>query len=207
MLPQKRRERKALHEAGHAALALKKGMLGCEGVEITDDETGDTGSTSIKWDGLSMQFAERIRDRATIAMAGVAAEPAGLRPELESGQWIEIAKQCEDLRSDINKVRCLHWILLDLERIWSQRIVPFIAQNPKAKEDDLLGHICNSTDYGSGPSFDVLQEYFLSARIELSDPRVKRFIELAASRLLEQEGRTARLSCAECHQMWIGANN
>lgn len=199
MLPKDRRKRKVRHEVGHTSMAIRSRMLGHKGVRLIDDHTGDLGCTSISWEIEGFKSAQRIRERAAVAMAGIAAEPLQLRPEIANRKWFEIACSEEDLRLDIEKTRCLHWISLDPLRIWNEHIEPFLQQNPNATEDEILRHLSALPEYGDGPAYDVVEEYFTLAKQGLQTVPCARFVERLTNRLLSG---TSELSSRDCLQMW-----
>src|SRR6266568_5014230 len=204
MTPEQRYQIKAAHECGHAALALRVGMLGDNGVSINDTQH-EAGSTSICWDIRGLRDPYRIKQRATIAMAGVAAD-FDRRKQLRqldecmhsNGKidWYCVCCLYADLRPDIEKARRLHLISQDVEGFWP-RIESQLSEKPQPTEDEILDVIFSGMK-SEQPTYEFIGEYFNCARAILSKDQPRRFIEQASKCLIEG----GQLSSCQCRLLW-----
>lgn len=193
------RERKARHEAGHAAVALYLGMFGNDGITVADEKE-QAGWVSIGWQLEQLEFPGSVKSRAIVAMAGIAAEPPGLRSELaeEKINWVTACGIYEDLRDDIQKARCLDWVSRNSPRIWTQQIKPYLIANPSAGLDEIVKHFRSLAEYEQNAPYEMVQEHFMAAKQILRLRRPAGFVE-RSSRLLKSE---AHLTSAECRRLW-----
>jgi hypothetical protein len=208
MTPEQRIRMKALHEAGHAAVALTFGMLADGGMTI-DENDEEAGGTYICWKPLDFRNAERVCQRATISMAGVAAD-VDRRKESpqwnaclgidEQIDWYQVFCLCEDLRCDIKKARRLHVISERAESVWPA-IEKILSSNASATEDEILDCLFSQPDlkckYEQLP-YETVGTYFNRATNVLSLNRAKHFVREAAKRLFEQ----GALSGPDCRSLW-----
>jgi hypothetical protein len=193
------KDRKSKHEAGHAAVALHLGMFGEFGITIIDTPD-EAGSVSIGWNLGQLRFPDKIELRATIVMAGIAAEPPGLRPELNAREinWRTICIICEDLRDDIQKARCLGWISRRVPTIWKEQIEPYLAGTPQAGLDDIVTHLRKLPEYETDASYEVVEAPLAAAKAILSMPQPSCFVEKASRHLLEYGSLTSQ----QCRELW-----
>lgn len=199
MLPELRKERKSKHESGHAAVALHLGMFGEHGITIID-ALDEAGSVSIRWNLGQLRFPDKIELRATVVMAGIAAEPPGLRPELDAVEidWRTICGICEDLRDDIQKARCLGWISFRVPTIWTEQIEPYLAATPQAGLDEILTHLRKLPEYETDASYEIVKAPLAAAKAILAMPQPSCFVEKASRRLLEHGSLTSQ----QCRELW-----
>lgn len=204
MIPSKRQKLRAVHEAGHAAVALRFGMLGDGEINILEDEN-QGGSTPIHWSLGDLKDPFVTKQRAAVSMAGVAAD-FDLRQE--EGQvdiiplftapdfWHSIFFRCEDLRPDIKRTCQLHFISQNPELAWEE-VKRTRGANPNATEDEILDAVTSMPAYGE-PNYENVQEYFEAARTILSGPHPKRFMEEASQYLFAE----SILSCSRSSKIW-----
>jgi hypothetical protein len=193
-------KRKARHEVSHAAVALHFGMFGDRGITIIENEE-EAGSASIEWSLDQLRSPDAIALRTTVVMAGVAGEPAELRPELHSGQinWFTTSSVYGELRDDIEKARCLAWIARDASTLWSECIEPYLRANRKADLDLAVREVRNMPGYETNASYEVVQEPFMAAKQILAIPHVSDFVERATQTILDSDGE---LTSAMCLEIW-----
>jgi hypothetical protein len=198
MIPSRRRELRALHEAGHAALALYFGMLGPGEISILTTEEGE-GAVPLAMDLQSFRNKAAIEDRAAICMAGVAADLGIRSGEMHLNftgpiDWYWMICHCEDLRPDVEKACVLHFVSQHVDLIW-QRVVRTLGERHDLTEDDLLASIHRDAQYVR-PAYESVNCYFNTARNMLTMPKCLRFV-VEVSRLLVERGTLPTSAAAE----------
>jgi hypothetical protein len=188
--------RKAIHEAGHVAVAL------CFGIEIgavtvTGDHDGGA-YTEVCDDWIRTRDPKRLEQRAAVAMAGIASDVLYGRnycvPDCNNS-WDQIYALQEGWRPDICKTCCLDWITRNTQRL-SDLAVPYETS------DQLLAAITNLPGYQMPPRSHV-GVYFGKARESLERPEVCGFIEQFAKQLCSQ-GLLSRNECVRTWEATVG---
>lgn len=187
-----RLHRTAVHEAGHAAVALHFGMLGPDGISIIDT---DNGETSVNW---QITGSDCVMNRATIAMAGVAAD-AHLRPEWTATEvdWQQAWDKYPPLRIDISKACQLAWIQDNKQMAWDE-IAPRLKTRDGTAEDEILSLIVRQQNFRF--CWQAGHHYFERAKELLARPQLRCFVQRASERLLV----VRRMCRKECLQAWEG---
>src|SRR5271157_1353882 len=103
--------RKAIHEAGHVALALRLGIeIGDNPAVTVIGEVEGGGYTKVCDDSARSLDPKRIKQRAVVAMAGIASDVLYGRNHLSpssDSSWEAIYSAEESWRPDIRKACCL----------------------------------------------------------------------------------------------------
>jgi hypothetical protein len=187
----------ALHEAGHPAAALALGMLGPDGIRILSATDGCT-SIDLRIEGL--QDVQRIRDRATIAMAGLAADCI-FREDFQSTHidWQELWVKSPELQIDIAKAIRLSWIAVNHQVAWNQLIRPFLDAHENPKEDDILRMIAEHIRQHPDIDWDWVNP-FQRAQTLIARCQCRRFIRQITEEFEEQT--TLFISTKDCSKAW-----
>jgi hypothetical protein len=174
-------------------------MLG-HGIIHIEDGDNFAGSTPIVWDySESHRNPCIIKHRATVSMAGVAAD-SNIRQEVEpllkqdQISWYSVSCNNEGsgLRPDIKKALQLHFLLQGSEIDMTQ------AQQASGEDEmlDALFPLCRFQE----ADYQTIQEYFERAKVILSMPKPSSFLEQATEHLFQY----TYLSCFDAWNIWSG---
>lgn len=168
--------RKAIHEAGHVASALFLG-IGTGDVTIVGDEEGG-GYTEICDDWIQSRDPTRVKQRAVVAMAGIASDVLFGRNHCDPNcdtSWDEIYASEEGWRPDICKTCCLDWVVRNTGSLSG-------LSGSHATFDHLLAEISRLQEYKAPPRSDV-GTHFQEATAILARQDVGRFVGQFAEEL------------------------
>ena len=188
--------RVAFHEAGHAA-ALAFGMLGPDGIRLS--ATGGCTSIDLRIEGL--QYLQRVRDRAAIAMAGLAADCI-LRSDFQSTHidWHKLWVKSPELQHDIAKTIRLSWITVNHQMAWNRLIKPFLETHKHAEEGDVLQMIAEHMRRHSVLDWGCVSPYFRRAQGLVARCQCRRFIKHITEEFAEPA--ITFISAEGCRRAW-----
>jgi hypothetical protein len=196
----------AIHEAGHVAACPLPGFgqdsLGDATIMV--EGTDREGHTQIK-EGFWLQSPNLIRDRAVVAISGIASEKlycmklAGKErywPSVTEDKvrwWEALRIDNPELRHDICKVCCLDWMLNDgRESIDSDR---------NGRDEEMFAAICNLPAYRNRSMRNSPEPYYQSAMESLRTNRVERFVRSVKDHF-DMYSTTECLPKDRCIEMW-----
>jgi hypothetical protein len=186
--------KKAIHEAGHVAVAL---CLGIEigAVTVEEDHEGG-GFAEVRDDWVNDRKPESIENRAVVVMAGIASDVLFGRnhsmPSSDSS-WDAIYCAEESWRPDICRCCCLDWISRHTDILL--KVATDVPHDTSS--DGLLAMIRGHHEYQAPPR-DCVRTYFNSAKALLGKPKVRDFTELLGERL----SSLCTLSSDQCRAIW-----